>query len=453
MSIKYYSTNGKAPSVDFLSAVLTGQAPDKGLYMPDKFPQITKEDLARMRGMEYFELAAFVIHKYLEEIPAKDILEMCKNAYTFCPALEKVTGNKFLMRLDTGPTASFKDFAAQIMSRLMQLTVKKGEKLIVLTATSGDTGSAIAHAFHNIKDIDVVILFPINEVSNNQRKQMTTLGGNVKAIAIRGKFDDAQTMVKEAFADPSLKQFKLTSANSINIARLIPQSVYYFWAHAKLTKNIDEKITFCVPSGNFGDMMGGIFAWKMGLPIERIIIATNANNEVPKFFASGKYEKIEPSIECISNAMNVGHPSNFARLVDIFGGKMDEKGNISKAPDLEEMKKFLYAISVDDNLTRQTIHSTYEKYKVLLEPHGAVAWYGLEKYLAAEGEQGSDGSKKLCVSFETADPAKFPEEIQKILHISPEVPESLAGLDKLKEEYETIDANYPSLHKLLSDAN
>jgi len=447
MNIKYYSTNGKAPSVDFFSAILTGQAPDKGLYMPDAFPQVTKEDLARIRGMEYFELAALILSKYIKEVPEKDLLEMCKSAYAFFPRLEKVTENKFLMRLDTGPTASFKDFAAQIMSRLMQFAVKKGEKLVILTATSGDTGSAIANAFHNIKNIDVVILFPINEVSNNQRKQMTTLGGNVKAVAIRGKFDHAQAMVKEAFADETLKDFNLTSANSINIARLIPQSVYYFWAHAKLAKNIDDKITFCVPSGNFGDMMGGILAWKMGLPIEKIIIATNANDEVPKFFKSGTYEKIEPSLECISNAMNVGHPSNFARLIDVFGGKMDEKGNISKAPRLEEMRKLLYAISVDDNLTRETIRNTYEKYKVMLEPHGAVAWYGLEKYL----EQDPSDSKKLCVSFETAHPAKFPEEVHKILNISPEVPASLAGLDKLKEEYETIDADYSSLYKLLKN--
>ncbi len=445
MDIKYYSTNEKAPDVDFFSAMLTGLAPDKGLYMPDKFPQITKEDFAQMRDLEYFEIAALILHKYIKEIPEKDLLEMCKRAYTFCPRFEKVEENKFLMRLDTGPTASFKDFAAQIMSRLMQFAVKKGEKLIVLTATSGDTGSAIAHAFHNIKDIDVVILFPTNEVSNNQRKQMTTLGGNVKAVAIRGKFDDAQAMVKEAFADKKLEKLNLTSANSINIARLLPQSVYYFWAHAKLTKKIDDKITFSVPSGNFGDVMGGILAWKMGLPIEKIIIATNDNDEVPKFFKNGLYKKIEPSLECISNAMNVGHPSNFARLIDSFGGKMDEKGNISKAPSLEEMRKFLYAISVDDNLTKETIRNTYEKHKVLLEPHGAVAWYGVQKYL----EEHPSENEKLYVSFETAHPAKFPEEISNILNINPEIPDSLAGLDKLKEEYETIDANYSSLCKLI----
>lgn len=445
MDIKYYSTNHNAPDVDFFSAILTGQAPDKGLYMPSAFPKLTKQDFEKMKGLEYYQIAALILGKYLTGMSEKDLLEMCKSAYTFCPRLEKVKDNKFVMRLDTGPTASFKDFAAQIMSRLMQLAVKKGNKLTVLTATSGDTGSAIAHAFHNIKNIDIVILFPINEVSNNQRKQMTTLGGNVKAVAIRGKFDDAQAMVKQAFADKDLINFNLTSANSINIARLIPQSVYYFWAHAQLAKNVDDKISFSVPSGNFGDMMGGVFAWKMGLPIEKIIIATNANDEVPRFFETGLYKKIEPSKECISNAMNVGHPSNFARLIDLFGGMMDEKGNISKAPQLEEMKKFLYPISVDDDLTKHTIRNAYKEYNVLLEPHGAVAWYGLEKYL----EQNPTEDKKLYVSFETADPAKFPEEIHKILNINPTVPKSLMGLDELKEEYETIDANYSSLHKLL----
>ncbi len=447
MDIKYYSTNDNSPSIDFFSAMLKGQAPDKGLYMPDKFPKLSREELLKMRDLEYFELAAMILHKYLREMSEQDLLEMCKNAYPFYPRLEKVTDNKFVMRLDTGPTASFKDFAAQIMSRLMQFAVKKGEKLIVLTATSGDTGSAIASAFHNIKDINVVILFPINEVSNKQRKQMTTLGGNVKAVAIRGKFDDAQAMVKEAFADKELKGLNLTSANSINIARLLPQSVYYFWAHAQLTETVDDKITFSVPSGNFGDMMGGILAWKMGLPIKRIIIATNANDEVPCFFKTGKYEKIEPSKECISNAMNVGHPSNFARLIDIFGGKMDEKGNIKKAPSLEEMRKFLYAVSVDDKTTKETILNAYKKYEVLLEPHGAVAWQGLEKYLEEDPARNQD----LCVSFETADPAKFPEEINSILNIDPKVPASLKGLDDLKEDYEAIDADYKSLYKLLKD--
>ena len=447
MDIKYYSTNGEAHSVDFFSAILKGQAPDKGLYMPDKFPKVSKEDLADIRGLKYFELATVILGKYIIELSEKDLLAMCKDAYPFSPRLEKAMGNKFVMRLDTGPTASFKDFAAQIMSRLMQFAVKKGEKLIVLTATSGDTGSAIASAFHNIKDINVVILFPINEVSNKQRKQMTTLGGNVKAVAIRGKFDDAQAMVKEAFADKELRGLNLTSANSINIARLLPQSVYYFWAHAQLTEDVDDKITFSVPSGNFGDMMGGIVAWKMGLPIKRIIIATNANDEVPRFFKTGTYEKIEPSKECISNAMNVGHPSNFARLIDIFGGKMDEKGNIKKAPNLEDMRKFIYAVSVDDKTTKETILNAYKKYEVLLEPHGAVAWRGLEKYLEEDPTRNED----LCVSFETADPAKFPEEINSILNIDPKVPVSLKGLDDLKEDYETIDADYKSLCKLLKD--
>jgi len=447
MDIKYYSTNQKAPSVDFFSAILTGQAPDKGLYMPDRFPKVTKEDFEKMRGLEYFEVASLILKKYLSEMPEKELLEMCKSAYTFFPRLEKVEDNRFVMRLDTGPTASFKDFAAQIMSRLMQFAVKKGEKLRVLTATSGDTGSAIASAFHNIKNVDVVILFPVDEVSVNQRKQMTTLGGNVTAVAIRGKFDDAQAMVKQAFTDKELKGLNLTSANSINIARLLPQSVYYFWAHSKLTKNVEDKISFSIPSGNFGDMMGGVLAWKMGLPIEKLIISTNANDEVPKFFNEGVYKKIEPSKECISNAMNVGHPSNFARLVNIFGGEMDEKGNISKSPDLKEMRKFLYAISVDDNSTRETIRDTYNEYKVLLEPHGAVAWCGLQRYL----KENPTEDKKLYVSFETAHPAKFPEEIHKILNIDPQVPKSLEGLDKLKENYKTIDANYSSLCSLLKD--
>lgn len=446
MSISFHSTNYRAPKTDFFTAVITGQAPDRGLYMPERIPRIDKADLRKFSGAPYFETANFVLRLFLDGISDEALLAKCKKAYSFRPRLEKASGKKHLLWLDTGPTASFKDFAAQMMSPLMGHKLKRGEKLFILTATSGDTGSAIANAFHNIPNIEIIILFPINEVTPNQRKQMTTLGGNVRTIAVNGKFDDCQAMVKEAFADPRLQKLSLSSANSINIARLIPQSVYFIWAYTQLAKEMSEEVIFSIPSGNFGDMMGAILAWKMGLPIKKLIVATNANDEFPAFMKSGKYGMISPSRMCISNAMNVGHPSNLTRLIDVFGGRMDEKGNLLKAPDMEKMRGLIHAVSVSDENTRKCIADTYKKESIVLEPHGAVAWYALEEFLKEHKEE----NETLCVSLETANPAKFPEEINKILGISPEIPESLSKLDKLKENYIRMEAGYDGFYQYLA---
>lgn len=445
MTTGFYSTNHKAPITDFFTAVITGQAPDRGLYMPERIPAISGAELGRLAGRPYYETASFVLRPFLDDITDAELLAKCKEAYSFRPRLEKAKGNRHLLWLDTGPTASFKDFAAQIMSRLMTHKLEKGEKLFILTATSGDTGSAIASAFHNIPGIGIIILFPVNEVTANQRRQMTTLGGNVTAIAVNGKFDDCQAMVKEAFTDGRLK-LKLSSANSINIARLIPQSVYYIWAYAQLVKDIGEEVIFSIPSGNFGDMMGAVLAWKMGLPIKKLIAATNANDEFPAFLRTGTYAKIEPSRRCISNAMNVGHPSNLARLVDAFGGRMDEKGALLKAPDMEKMRAFIHAAAVSDEQTRACIADTYREEGIVLEPHGAVAWRALGEYLEEHGEE----SGTACISLETASPAKFPEEIKRILGVAPEVPESLSRLDKLPENYLRMEADYGAFYRHLA---
>jgi len=445
MSIQFHSTNYRAPKTDFFTAVLTGQAPDRGLYMPERIPHLDKSDFQKLSGKSYFEVANFILRLFLDDITDEELLGKCKKAYSFMPRLEKAAGKKHILWLDTGPTASFKDFAAQMMSPLMGHKLKPGEKLFILTATSGDTGSAIANAFHNIPNIEIIILFPIDEVTPNQRKQMTTLGGNVKTIAVNGKFDDCQAMVKEAFADERLKKLKLSSANSINIARLIPQSVYFIWAYTQLVKDAGSEVIFSIPSGNFGDMMGAVLAWKMGLPIKKLIVATNANDEFPAFLKTGTYNKIEPSRMCISNAMNVGHPSNLTRLIDVFGGQMDEKGKILKAPDMEKMRALIHAVSVSDEETRKCIADTYKEEKIVLEPHGAVAWHALGKFLKEHKEE----TGTICISLETANPAKFPEEINKILGISPVVPESLSKLDKLKEDYIKMEADYGVFHKYL----
>jgi threonine synthase len=352
--------------------------------------------------------------------------------------LERVYGRSFLMRLDQGPTASFKDFAARMMARMMRyfLAQEDGE-LVILTATSGDTGSAVAHAFHNVDRISMVVLFPIKEVSDRQRRQMTTLGGNVTVLGVDGQFDDCQALVKRAFTDPELGRIRFSSANSINIGRLLPQAVYYLYAWTKLQEN-DEAAIISVPSGNFGDICGGLIARRMGLPVDRFVIATNANDEFPKFVATGKYEKVVPSRVCISNAMNVGHPSNLPRLVALYGGVMDEQGNVSKQPDFKAMRRDIYPVSVDDAGTRQAIKDAWSKYKTMLEPHGAVGWAGLERYLSSLEPQNPRTPEPLplSISIETAHRAKFPEEIQRLLGVDPPLPPSLAGLDAKPEHYE-----------------
>jgi threonine synthase len=449
--IQYYSTNLKSEKVSFKEALIKGQAPDKGLYMPEVIPQLTKEEIAGFAGKQYHEIAFSVIHKFLkDEIPSEDLKAIVKDAYNFDVPLEKVYDRNYLMRLDQGPTASFKDFAARLMGRIMQYYLKKENRsMLILTATSGDTGSAIANAFYGLDNIKVIILYPEKEVTDRQRKQMTTLHKNISVISLNGKFDDCQALVKKAFADKDLDYLKLSSANSINIGRLIPQSVYYFWAFSQLSKDINDEIIFSVPSGNFGDLMGGLFAKHMGLPVKRFVVSTNENDEVPVYFSEGFYKTIEPSRNCISSAMNVGHPSNMARIVALYGGEMDEKGVIHKSPDVQKLKKDMYAVSITDGETKRTIKSVYEQYKVLLEPHGSVGFTGLQNYYKNTNES----SNQLTVTLETAHPAKFPKEINEILGIDPVLPPSLANLENKVEEMVALENDYNAFKEYLKKGN
>ncbi|MBS4012927.1 MAG: threonine synthase [Bacteroidetes bacterium] len=447
-SVNYYSTNLKANEATFKEALLKGLAPDKGLYMPQMIPQISKELMDSFSEMPYYEIAYHVANHFLRgQIPDEELRKITKDAYNFEVPLENVMNRCYVMRLDHGPTASFKDFAARMMGRLMNYYLKLDKrKLLILTATSGDTGSAIANAFYGLDNIEVVVLYPEKEVTNRQRKQMTTLGKNVKVISLDGKFDDCQALVKQAFSDEELDYLNLSSANSINIGRLIPQIVYYFYAFAKLrNQEKDEQIVFSIPSGNFGNMMGSMLAKRMGLPIKRLIIATNSNDEFPVLMQKEEYHKIEPSKDCISSAMNVGHPSNLARLIALYGGVMNEKGNISKHPDFEQMRRDIFAISISDEQTKETIKEVYEAYNVILEPHGAVGWAGLTKFLHNHPQ----APNLLCVSLETAHPAKFPEHINEILSLDPELPPSLRGIEDKKEFITSLDNNYDSFKAFL----
>jgi threonine synthase len=429
--LTYYSTNLSSPDVDLRGALLGGQAPDKGLYLPRELPRIPVDEILKYKDEPYAVIAFNVLRRFTAGlVPDNDLWQLCHECYNYEVPLDLVRDNLWLLRLDRGPTASFKDFAARMMARLMRFFLQQeGGRLTILTATSGDTGSAVAHAFHNVDGIAMVVLFPVKEVSDRQRRQMTTLGGNVRVVAIDGKFDDCQALVKRAFADPGLKSIRFSSANSINIGRLLPQSVYYFYAWARLQKS-GEPAVFSVPSGNFGDMCGGMLAHKMGLPVERFVIATNSNDEFPKFLATERYERIDPSRVCISNAMNVGHPSNLPRLVALYGGQMDEQGKVSKPPDFAALRRDIWPASVDDASTRAAISATWQKHRVMLEPHGAVGWAALERYCE------SAGLPKLGISIETAHPAKFPDEIVRLTGVEPDLPPALAGLDDKEERYD-----------------
>ncbi len=437
--VLFESTNRRSPAVDLRQALLQGQAPDRGLYIPRSFPSLTRHDLAEFGQLPYCEIAFRVLSGFCQGILApEDLRSLCRDAYNFEVPLEKVFDRVHVMRLDQGPTASFKDFAARMMARWIGRFVREsGRSLNILTATSGDTGSAVASAFHGVAGIRVLVLFPRGEVSHQQRKQMTTLRDNIRTIAVDGKFDDCQALVKQAFADPDLAGIPLSSANSINIGRLLPQSVYYIYAASRLAEP-GEPIVLTVPSGNFGNMMGAVIANAMGLPVRRLVVPVNGNDEFPQFLKTGHYQKIEPSRNCLSNAMNVGHPSNLARLVALYGGQMDETGRIHHPPRLDEMRQKIFSTSVSDERTRDTIRDAWQSHRLMLEPHGAVGWRGFLDYLETDPL-----SDVPIAVLETAHPAKFPDEIERIIGISPSAPPSLAALDRLPEDNDSMSAEYP----------
>ncbi len=455
MPIRYYSTNrnldtdaGVTPFKDLVSfkeALLQGQAPDEGLFMPDSIPQLSSEEIRALNGKPYTETAFLVVNAFLREEIAEDVLKrILMDAYNFSVPLEQVYDRKYLMRLDQGPTASFKDFAARLMARLMSHFRNSGKRLNVLVATSGDTGSAVGEAFKGVEGIDVTILYPQGEVSGIQKKQLDTIGGNVRTLCMAGKFDDCQNLVKQAFSDPDLNGFQLTSANSINFGRILPQIVYFIHAYAQLSRKW-EPIIFSVPSGNFGDALGCEYARRMGLPVEKLVMPTNANDEFPVFLETGRYHKVSPSRACLSNAMNVGHPSNLARFFELYGGTVDRTGQVHRYPDIEEMRRYIFSVSISDTETRRTMKRVYKEYGTILEPHGAVGWRGLEVFLDRFGDF------SLCVSLETAHPAKFPDDIISQLKITPELPPSMQGIEARTGEAVELSADYATFKRYLQE--
>jgi threonine synthase len=447
MAVKYHSTNQSSPAVGFREALLRGQAPDRGLYTPffGDIPHLSGKDIAEMRKMSYPEIAFRVMKGFVgDEIPERKLMGIMADAYDFEVPIEHVAGNRYVMRLDRGPTASFKDFAARVMARQMQYFMTAPgsgvSKLVIPVATSGDTGGAVASAFHGLDNINILILFPKDEVTGKQRRQMTTLGGNVTAVAVEGKFDDCQYLVKRALGDDDLRDMNLSSANSINIGRLLPQAVYYFYAHSRLE---GENIGFSVPSGNFGNGTAALITKWMGLPVERLIFSVNGNDEFPTFMETETYNKISPSRNCLSNAMNVGHPSNLARIFYFYGGRMNENGFIRSGPELAWMRQEIFATSVSDEDTRRAMANAYNTYLLLLEPHGAVAWEGLDRYLS------HNSTSTPYVALETAHPAKFAEVVENTIGVKPGEPASLAKLDGMEEHFHIIQNDYAQFKELL----
>ena len=414
--MKYYSTNKQSAPVDFKEATIKGLAPDKGLYFPETIPQL---DLAFINECEKYtnaEIAYRVISPYIGNvIPAEKLMQIAHESINFEIPLVKITNNISSLELYHGPTLAFKDVGARFMSRCLGYFAKeKNERVIVLVATSGDTGGAVANGFYDVDGVEVVILYPSGKVSSVQEKQLTTLGKNIHALEVEGNFDDCQRMVKDAFADEDLnKQLFLTSANSINVARWLPQQFYYFFAW-KQWKDKNDPPVISVPSGNFGNICAGLLAYRSGLPVMHFIAACNANDVVPEYFKTGNYTP-KKAVATISNAMDVGDPSNFVRILEMF------------KHDPGELKRLVSSYTVNDDETKAVMKHVFEQEKYLLDPHGAVAWLALEKYQAMNNDLKG-------IFIETAHPVKFYDVVEPVIQQQVPIPASVQiQLDKEKK--------------------
>lgn len=413
--MNFYSLNKIAPNVTFKNAVIKGLAPDKGLYFPEKITPLNKEFLNNIEKYSNAEIAFEVIKQFVaDEIPEKELKEIIKETVNFDFPVVLIEENIAALELFHGPTMAFKDVGARFMARCLGYFNKeeKTAKVTVLVATSGDTGGAVASGFLGVEGVDVVILYPSGKVSDVQEKQLTTLGQNIKALEVDGTFDDCQAMVKTAFLDAELIANKnLTSANSINVARWLPQMFYFFFAYKQL-KSKQKDLIFSVPSGNFGNICAGLMAYKLGLPVKKFIAATNINDIVPNYIETGIYTP-KPSKQTISNAMDVGDPSNFVRILEIF--KNDDA----------ELKKVLSSYSFTDKETQNAMREIKEKHHYIADPHGAVGYLGLKK-------QGIDANS-FGIFLETAHPVKFLNVVEPIINETLELPKQIKEvIDKKK---------------------
>jgi threonine synthase len=432
----YYSLNKQSPVADFREATIRGQAPDKGLYFPESIPQAGKELIRDIENYTNEEIALEVIRPYVgDTIPEDRLLRIVTETINFPIPLVQLSDSFFSLELFHGPTLAFKDVGARFMSRCLGYFVED-KKVTVLVATSGDTGGAVANGFYEVDGIEVVILYPSGKVSTVQEKQLTTLGKNIHALEIKGTFDDCQQMVKQAFADTELnKNLFLTSANSINVARWLPQQFYYFLAYKQWPDKKNPPV-ISVPSGNFGNICAGILAHVSGLPVQHFIAACNANDAVTKFLQTSNVESQtsnltpQPAIPTLSNAMDVGNPSNFVRILEIFHN------------NFPNLKKSLSSYSISDADTMAAIKEVYEQYNYLPDPHGAVGYLSLKKYLREYPDQRG-------IFLETAHPVKFPEAVEKIAGKITDFPPSVDAIMHKEKQSHIMPPDYNMLKEFL----
>ena len=432
----YFSTNKSSIPVSLKKATLEGLAPDGGLYVPSEIPRFSPEEIALLEGASFNNIAFAIARKFIgSDIPPDQLTDMIDNCFNFDTPIVELESNTFVEELFCGPTLAFKDYGARFLARLTgYFAAEEGKLITVLVATSGDTGSAVAYGFQGIANTRVVLLYPSGKVSPLQEQQLTTAGGNVFALEVKGDFDDCQRMVKQAFVDPSLhKCLTLTSANSINISRLIPQSFYYAWAALQLKERYGcNEPLFSVPSGNYGNLTAGVLAKRMGFPIGHFIAASNANDSVTRYIESGRYDP-RPTITTLSTAMDVGNPSNFARLRYFYHN------------DYTSMARDISGIAVSDEETRATIRSVNERFGYVMEPHTAVAFRALEMYRSTTGNE-----EKTGILLSTAHPVKFLEAIEETLETTIEIPSNLQGLMEKKKSATLIRPEYNELAAFLN---
>jgi threonine synthase len=427
--------------VSFRDALFTGLAPDGGLYHPVESPELASLFSSFDDSTSFPDLASLTLARILSpELAADDAREIVARAFSFAPELRRLDDDILLLELFHGPTCAFKDFGAQFLAAAMEhLLGGTQTRIQILVATSGDTGSAVAHAFFRRRGIDVVLLYPGGRVSELQEKQLTTLGENVHALEVSGSFDDCQKLVKQAFQDPALRQrLHLTSANSINIGRLLPQSLYYVFAATRRAQLAGGRGTgnapvICVPSGNFGNLTAGVYAWHWGLAVSGFVAATNVNDIVPRYLATGRFVP-RPSAQTLSNAMDVGNPSNFERLEEVF------------RRDWRDMAARVHGVSVNDETTLQTMADVYRTHGVLLDPHTAV---GIAAARSAR-EAGLARDTQIIV-LATAHPGKFAQTVKRATGRDPELPERLAACLSLPRRSVRVSADFTALSEYLLD--
>ena len=429
--MEFYSTNQVSPVVSLQEALYKGLPDDNGLYMPSVIPQLSHDFIAGCHELSFTDIA-FEMSRALigDEIPTDVLRSLIDDAFNFEVPLVQLDSNVHVLELFHGPTFAFKDFGARFMARLFGYFLEQSDNEInILVATSGDTGSAVAQGFLGVPGVSVTLLYPSGKVSDLQEKQLTTNGHNITALEVTGTFDDCQKMVKEAFLDTDLNQkLNLTSANSINVARLIPQSFYYMYAWSRL-KEVNEEMAFCVPSGNFGNLSGGLLARKMGMPVDHFVAATNVNDIVPHYLQTGNFEP-KPSIQTLSNAMDVGNPSNFPRMQTLLGN------------DFKEIAGHIEGFAYDDEATLETISEVYDKFDYFLCPHSAIGYLGIKAFLDSHAN-----FTGICLA--TAHPAKFMETVDRATGSDVDVPLALEEVMGKAKDSVVIGNQYEDLKSYL----